>query len=369
MARRYWEFRAQEPATPANAPASAELLIYGPIESDGGLFTLSDEVTPRGFREELEALGEIAELRVVINSPGGDVFAGQAIYSTLRRHPARVTVLVDGIAASSASLVAMAGDRIVMPRNAMLMIHNPNTMAVGDAREFRRMADVLDTVRDAMIAAYGEKTELPRAELIALLNAETWMTGDEAVEMGFADEIEARRTVTVTPAAAGVVAFNGHRFDLSGFRHLPDFAALAMKAEAIPPHRTAKADEAEAWQAPTLGDFTDERWEDLSEGEKRRIARHYVWTKEMPPETFGDLKGPHHKPTRSGDVGAVVWRAISSGRMHQMEEMRESGVRQHLEEHYHQFDRNAPWEEQSEDAADEAALAVAAAHAAYIAGR
>src|SRR5690606_6275695 len=120
-----------------------ELLLYGPI-SDFSWW--GDEVTPKQFKEELDALGDIGELRVYINSPGGDVFAGQAILSMLKRHSARKVVYVDGLAASAASIVAMAGDTIRMPRNAMMMIHNAWTITAGNANDLREVADALDRV-------------------------------------------------------------------------------------------------------------------------------------------------------------------------------------------------------------------------------
>lgn len=376
MNRRFWSFRAA-----SDNPQVGELLLYGLIGTDDGAGWLFDQVTPKTFKGELDALGEISELRVFINSPGGDVFAGQAIHSMLKRHPARVTVHVDGLAASVASLVVMAGDRVLMPRNAMLMVHDPWTMAVGDAQDFRKIADNLDQIREAMLAAYQGKTGLEREELLPLLEAETWMTAEEAVERGFADEIEEAKRVAASLVRPGVVAVNGQEFDLSRYRNVPSFpprdagqeptkrdaeralrdaglsasrakaivavgwdGALAM---ALPPHSTPKAPEDQAWEAPVLADFTEGQWEELANAEKRRIARHYVWTDEMPPTSFGALKGPHHQAARSG-VGAVVWRAISSGRLRQMREFSDQGVKEHIARHYHQFDRQAPWEEEAE---------------------
>ena len=107
MSRKFWTFRN------AAEPGTGDLLIYGPIGSDDGLAWLFDELTPKEFRADLEALGDISELRVFINSPGGDVFAGQAIHSILQRHPAKITVYIDGLAASAAVLPVMAGDRVV----------------------------------------------------------------------------------------------------------------------------------------------------------------------------------------------------------------------------------------------------------------
>lgn len=215
MPRKFWNIR-----NAADEPGVGELLLYGPIGSDDGLSWLFDNITPKQFREDLDALGAISELRVFINSPGGDVFAGQAIHTMLRRHPANVTAYVDGLAASIASVVAMAGDRIIMPRNAMMMVHNPMTIALGDAEEFRQVADTLDQIRESIVAAYQGKTGMEHDELVALLDAETWMTAEEAVEQGFADEIEEAKQVAASMIGDRLVV-NGQEMDLGRFRNRP----------------------------------------------------------------------------------------------------------------------------------------------------
>ncbi len=222
--RKFWEARAMD------EPGVGELLLYGEI---GDYTWWGDEVTPRQFKEDLDALGDISELRVFINSPGGDVFAGQAIYSILRRHKAKVSVYVDGIAASAASLIAMAGDRIVMPHNAMLMIHNPWTLAAGDANHFLEVAEALDKVRDAMIAVYEEQTGLGKDEIVALLDAETWMTAAEAIELGFADGIEEAKQVAASVAGKGKLLINGLVVDLTQYQNPPK--VLVAKQEQEPP--------------------------------------------------------------------------------------------------------------------------------------
>jgi ATP-dependent protease ClpP protease subunit len=213
--KKFWEIRAAVEA------GVGELLLYGPIGADNGMGWLFDEVTPRKFREELDALGGVSELRVFLNSEGGDVFAGQAIHSMLRRHPAQVRVFVDGLAASIASLVAMAGDKVIMPRNAMMMIHNPWTIGIGDAIEFRELADSLDKIREGMVASYQSKTGMERKELLRLLNAETWMTAAEAVEMGFADEIEETKAVAMAMLSPDKLRVNGMTMDLGAYRNRP----------------------------------------------------------------------------------------------------------------------------------------------------
>src|SRR5690606_18944453 len=212
MNRRFWQIRAA-----ADDPKIGEVLLYGEI---GAYKFWGDEVIPKEFKEELDALGDVDELRVFINSPGGDVFAGQAIHSMLKRHPAHVSVYVDGLAASIASVIAMAGETVIMPLNAMMMIHQPWTWASGNAEDFRRLADDLDKVAESIVAAYESKTGLDRDEIVALMDAETWMTAEEAVELGFADRIEESKQIAAS-LRDGVLVIQGHEVDLSRYRNPP----------------------------------------------------------------------------------------------------------------------------------------------------
>lgn len=178
--RKFWNLKKIDDKT-------GELTLYGEI-SDTTWW--GDEITPKQFKEDLDALGDIETLNVYINSPGGDVFAGQAIYTMLKRHKAKVNVYIDGLAASIASLIAMAGDKVIMPENAMMMIHNPWAFASGNANDFRKLADDLDKIRESMIVAYQKKTGLEKSKIIDIMDAETWLTAQECKEKGFADEIE-----------------------------------------------------------------------------------------------------------------------------------------------------------------------------------
>lgn len=180
--RKFWNFVKNE------VENTGELQLYGEI-SDSSWW--GDEVTPKDFKSDLDALGDISQLNVFINSPGGDVFAGQAIYSMLKRHKASVTVYVDGLAASAASLVAMAGDNIKMPENAMLMVHNAWTIASGNAGDFRKLADDMDKINASIRTAYLAKAPgLTEDKITELMDAETWLSAQEAVDYGLADEVE-----------------------------------------------------------------------------------------------------------------------------------------------------------------------------------
>ena len=151
--KRWYDFRAQA--------KGAEIVIYDEIGAFG--------IPAKAFLDELKALGPVAELTVRINSPGGSVFDGVAIYNALKRHDAAITVWIDGIAASIASMIAMAGDEVVMPENAMLVLHDPSGLVAGTASDMRAMAEALDRMKAGMVAAYRDKSGRDDAEIEALM--------------------------------------------------------------------------------------------------------------------------------------------------------------------------------------------------------
>lgn len=161
-----------------------ELILDGPIASDTWW---GDEVTPDLFREELKQ--HAGDLTVVINSPGGDVFAGLAIYNALVNHNGNVTVRVDGLAASIASVIAMSGDKIIMSPGSMIMIHRPSVYAAGTVDDMEKAKDVLMKIEEGITPIYAKRTGLSDEKITELLEAETWMLADKAVELGFADEV------------------------------------------------------------------------------------------------------------------------------------------------------------------------------------
>ena len=146
-----------------------------------------DDVTPQLFKNDLYA--ESGDVTVWLNSPGGDCIAAAQIYNMLKEYPDNITIKIDGIAASAASLIAMAGNEVLMSPVSMMMIHNPITAAIGNADDMQKAAAMLDEVKDSIINAYELKTGLSRAKLAHLMDDETWMNAVKAVELGFADGI------------------------------------------------------------------------------------------------------------------------------------------------------------------------------------
>ncbi len=177
MKRKFWNWVRNE-------GEPAVLVLNGEI-SDETWF--GDEVTPKLFKSELDKCqGDIA---VWINSPGGDVFAAAQIYNMLMDYPHNVTVKIDGLAASAASVIAMAGTEVQMSPVAMMMIHNPMTVAIGDSAEMQKAISMLDEVKESIMNAYEIKTGLTRARISHLMDAESWFNAKRAVELGFADTI------------------------------------------------------------------------------------------------------------------------------------------------------------------------------------
>lgn len=165
---------------------SADLYVYGDITS---YEWDESDVSSWGFKKELEELGEISELNVHINSYGGETFEGLAIYNLLKQHKAKVNVYIDGIAASAASIIAMSGDKVYMPKTSIIMIHNCWQWAVGNSKELRKTAEDMDKIAVAYKEAYLAKVNITEEKLDELLDLETYLTADECIEMGFADEI------------------------------------------------------------------------------------------------------------------------------------------------------------------------------------
>lgn len=184
--KKFWQWSKDEVFTD-----KSELILDGVIASESWW---GDEITPKQFRDELSS--HQGDLTVRINSPGGDLFAGLHIYNALKDHNGNVKVVVDALAASAASLVAMAGDTIVMAPGAMMMIHKPWLMVIGNSDDMEEAASFLKKAGDGLVPIYAKRTGLSEQQVSDMLDAETWMTASEAVDLGFADQAEEAKSTT-----------------------------------------------------------------------------------------------------------------------------------------------------------------------------
>ena len=176
--KRFWNWLKNEET------GQRDLWLEGPIAEESWF---GDEVTPAIFKEELNS-GK-GPIRLHINSPGGDCVAASMIYTMLMDYPGDVTVQIDGMAASAASVIAMAGSLVSMSPTSIMMVHNPLTVAFGDAAEMQKAISLLDEVKESIINAYQIKTGMSRADLGKLMDEETWMNARKAKELGFCDEV------------------------------------------------------------------------------------------------------------------------------------------------------------------------------------
>lgn len=218
MPSKFWQVKNE-------VNGNSEILLYGPIAGESSWW--GDEVTPRSFAEDLESLGG-KDVTVRINSGGGDVFAAHAIHNQLVAYKGRVTVVIDGLAASAATIIAVAGDRIIMPSNALFMIHNP-AIGLSDyygADELLKAAEALNTIKGSIVAAYRKRCKASAEELAAMMDAETWMGAAECMEKGFVDEIQG----SVSPVLNGSsLIVNSINFDMKNFKNQDALKACLNK--------------------------------------------------------------------------------------------------------------------------------------------
>ncbi|MGW1370139.1 ClpP-like prohead protease/major capsid protein fusion protein [Providencia hangzhouensis] len=204
----------------ATSETSADIYIYDEIGMWG--------ISARRFTEDLISLGNINHINLHIHSPGGEVFEGIAIYNQLKNHNATITVYIDGLAASMASVIAMVGDEIIMQTNAMMMIHKPWGVSWGDANDMRDHADLLDKVENVLIPAYMEKTGKTKEEIEAMLGEETWLTAEECVEHGFAN--------TVIEPVKAMASLSSKRIE--EFKSMPNSLKNTLKNSLANPRNT-----------------------------------------------------------------------------------------------------------------------------------
>ena len=192
--KRFWEWKNQ-----ADEGSERVLELYGTIAETSWF---DDDVTPKMFHDELFA-GK-GPVTVWLNSPGGDCIAASQIYTMLMDYKDDVTVKIDGIAASAASVIAMAGTRVLMAPTALMMIHNPMTGAYGNHTDMEKAIEMLDEVKESILNAYEIKTSLSRAKLSHLMDSETWMNANKAIELGFADDVlkDSKKDAADIPAYA-----------------------------------------------------------------------------------------------------------------------------------------------------------------------
>ena len=181
--KKFWKWKNQT----EKSPTERILTLNGTIAEESWF---DDDITPQLFKDELNS--GTGDITVWINSPGGDCVAAAQIYNMLMDYKGNVTVKIDGIAASAASVIAMAGNTVLMSPVSTMMIHNPATVAMGDHNEMQKAIEMLNEVKESIINAYEIKTGLSRAKLSHLMDSETWMNANKAVELGFADGIISR---------------------------------------------------------------------------------------------------------------------------------------------------------------------------------
>lgn len=292
-----------------------ELILDGPIASDTWW---GDEVTPDLFREELKQ--HAGDLTVVINSPGGDVFAGLAIYNALVNHNGNVTVRVDGLAASIASVIAMAGDKIIMSPGSMIMIHRPSVYAAGTVDDMEKAKDVLLKIEEGITPIYAKRTGLSDEKITELLEAETWMLADKAVELGFADEVsEAPEKQKQDEGVQNAIGMN-FAFSMSAVKQADakpmqslveqikakaeaEAAKAAEPAEETTTESETKTDEAAAPEAAPEAEPTDEA--EQSEPEESTNNNPEEDT-EMDPKDIAKMQIKEPADPAAVDKGAVV---------------------------------------------------------------
>ena len=201
--KKFWEWKNQ---IEQESEQERVLELYGQIAETSWF---DDDVTPKMFRDELFA-GK-GPVTIFLNSPGGDCIAASQIYTMLMDYTGDVTIKIDGIAASAASVIAMAGTKVLMSPTALMMIHNPMTMAYGNHAEMEKAIEMLDEVKESIINAYEIKTGMSRARLSHLMDAETWMNAAKAIELGFADDI--LRDEKIDTSNIKAYAFSGKETD------------------------------------------------------------------------------------------------------------------------------------------------------------
>ena len=195
---------------------SAELILYGSIGSD----EYWDDISDKAFKQDIENLGDVENITLHINSPGGSVFSAVAIANTLKNHKAKITANIDGLAASAATIITSACDTVKMPKNALFMVHNPITFAYGNNQDMQKTLKMLNKVKNSIIETYLNKAKTDKETLSELMDNETWMSAEEAKEYGFIDEILDENVEK--EVIENKLIINNMAFDISKFKNFKE---------------------------------------------------------------------------------------------------------------------------------------------------
>ena len=195
---------------------SAELILYGSIGSD----EYWDDISDKAFKQDIENLGDVENITLHINSPGGSVFSAVAIANTLKNHKAKITANIDGLAASAATIITSACDTVRMPKNALFMVHNPITFAYGNNQDMQKTLEMLNKVKNSIIETYLNKAKTDKETLSELMDNETWMSAEEAKEYGFVDEILDESVEK--EVIENKLIINNMAFDISRFKNFKE---------------------------------------------------------------------------------------------------------------------------------------------------
>ena len=195
---------------------SAELILYGSIGSD----EYWDDISDKAFKQDIENLGDVENITLHINSPGGSVFSAVAIANTLKNHKAKITANIDGLAASAATIITSACDTVKMPKNALFMVHNPITFAYGNNQDMQKTLEMLNKVKNSIIETYLNKAKTDKETLSELMDNETWMSAEEAKEYGFIDEILDENVEK--EVIENKLIINNMAFDISRFKNFKE---------------------------------------------------------------------------------------------------------------------------------------------------
>lgn len=247
---KFWSIKAKD-----DKKENIEFSIYGDI-SDTKFW--EDDVTPKQIKDELDAFPNAKKIFININSGGGSAFAGVAIYNLLKRHKAEKTVYIDGLAASAASVIAMCGDKIIMPQNAMMMIHNAWMIYAGNSKDFLKAVVTLEGVDNAIAETYQKRTGQDIEKIKEMMDAETWLSHKEAKELGFCDESEEAKAVAAS-IQDGVLNVNGITVKASDYKNFP-----SLKIKKVIEIEQNEEQTHPKSQTPTTGDDIKKYLEDIT---------------------------------------------------------------------------------------------------------